>query len=235
MDVGPARFGLGVGQDWAQQDWTLGGNAKLSGQHLIAEADYVFAGGMEGSVLGYFGRYSTDMRRHYMNGAVVDGSTGRPDAEAFALRLRLDFKDVAQLAGFGISPYGVYSWSRTELDAYSETGGGFPASYGASHWTVNDLRFGVAGSRTIDASTSLRLGFELAHRFEGTTNGVNGSVIGLWDFSLPGDKVNQNWARLMVDVDRRLTDSMMLTLGASTATSGGDATWAVTAGLRAAF
>ncbi|MBU1666511.1 MAG: HAF repeat-containing protein, partial [Gammaproteobacteria bacterium] len=68
-DIGTTRIGLGVGQGWERQDWSLGGGAKLDGQHLIAEVDNAFGNGLEAGVTAYYGRFGTEMRRHYMNGA----------------------------------------------------------------------------------------------------------------------------------------------------------------------
>jgi len=234
-DIGTIRIGLGVGQGWERQDWSLGGGAKLDGQHLIAEIDNAFGNGLEGSVTAYYGRFDGELRRHYMNGASVDTSTGQPDVESTALRLRLDWKDVAKLGRFSLSPYAAYTWLETRLDAYTETGGGFPAQFAASKWTVNDLRLGVAAKTALSSASDLRLGLELAHRFEGDTHGVNGQAIGLWSFSLPGERVKQDWVRATVDLDHRLSDSTALTFGANAATNGGDASWGVTAGLRANF
>jgi hypothetical protein len=52
---------------------------------------------------------------------------------------------------------------------------------------------------------------------------------------LPGQSTRQNWARTTIDIDHRLTNSTLLTFGANLATPGGDATWGVTAGVRATF
>lgn len=235
--IGHTRFGLGVGQNWAKQDWSLGGGAEYDGQHVIAEVGNTFANGMEGSVLAYYGRFDSELRRNYMNGAAVDTSSGTPDAESTALRLRVDWKDVAKLGQFSLSPYAAYTWMETKLDAYTETGGGFPAQFAASKWTTNDLRLGAAAKTALNAATDLRLGLEAAHRFEGDTNGSSGSAIGLpgLAFNLPGQKVKQTWARATLDVDHRLSDTTVLTFGANAATSGGDASWGVTAGVRANF
>lgn len=73
------------------------------------------------------------------------------------------------------------------------------------------------------------------HRFDDSTNGVNGQVIGLWSFGLPGQQVKRTWARVTADVDHRLSNTTALTFGANAATSGGDASWGVMAGLRANF
>ncbi len=236
-DIGSTRLGLGVGQAWARQDWSLDGSARLDGQYLIAEVDHAFNNGPEASVLGLYGRFGTRLDRRYTNGAAVDSSIASPDATATALRLRLDWKNVAQLASFGLSPYAAYSWGNTRVKGYTETGGGFPAQFAANQSTVHDLRLGVAAKTALSGASDLRLGLEAAHRFEDNINGANGQALGLpgLSFSLPGQTQKQNWMRAIVDVDHRLSNATALTFGASAATTGGDATWGVTAGLRASF
>lgn len=234
-DIGSARLGVGVGTARARQDWSLGGGAKYDGQYLIAEAANAFWGGMEGSLTGYYGRFDAQLNRHYLNGANVDTSTGKPDATSTALRARFDWKDAAKLGQFSLSPYAAYTWLETKLDAYTETGGGFPAQFAAATWRTNDLRVGAAAKTALSAATDLRLGLEAVHRLDDSTNGVSGQVVDLWGFSLPGESVRQTWARATADVDHRLSHTTMLTFGANAATSGGDTTWGMTAGLRASF
>jgi probable HAF family extracellular repeat protein len=234
-DVGSARFGAGVGKAWARQDWSLGGGAEYDGQYLVAEAANAFGNGMEASLTGYYGRFDTQLRRNYRNGAAVDRSHGRPDAKSAALRARLDWKDAAQAGPFSLSPYAAYTRMETRLDAYTETGGGFPVAYGASKWKTDDLRAGLAARMALSAATDLRLAGEIVHRFDDDTGGVNGQVLGLWRFSLPGQKTKQNWARAMADVDHRFRDGSVLTVGANLGSPGGDASWGVTVGYRASF
>ena len=64
---------------------------------------------------------------------------------------------------------------------------------------------------------------------------ANGQVIGLWNFALPGQSTNQTWARTSVDLDHRLSKTALITVGANLASTGGDAPWGVTAGVRASF
>ena len=163
----------------------------------------------------------------------MDTSAGRPDAQSTALRL--DWKDVARAGGFALSPYAAYTWMETKLVAYTETGGGFPVGYAAAKWRTDDLRLGVAARTALNPATDLRLGLEAVHRLDASTDGVNGQVIGLWSFTLPGQKTDQTWARLTADVDHRLSNATALTFGATAASNGGDATWGLTAGLRANF
>jgi len=234
-DINSARIGLGIGTAHAQQDWPLGGNARYNGPYLIAEFANAFTNRMEISITGYYGGFDTNLERNYRNGANVDSSTGKPDATATALRARFDWKDVVHLGQFGLSPYAAYTWSVTKLDAYTEIGGGFPSQFAPATWDTNDLRLGIAAKTVLSAITDLRLGIEAVHRFEESTSGVNGQVIGLGIFSLPGQHMTQTWARAMVDLDYRLSNTFALTFGASAASRGGDADWGLTAGLRASF
>ena len=236
-DIGSTRLGLGVGQVQARQDWSLNGSARLDGQYLIAEMDHAFENGLEGSVLGLYGRFNTQLNRHYMNGVAVDNSSASPNAHSSALRLRLDWKNVAQFAAFSLSPYVAYTWLETKVDAYTETGGGFPAAFDASTSHSNGSRIGVAGKTALSPATDLKLSLEAVHSFESNGSGVSGQAVGLpsLSFSLPGRALKQDWVRAIVDLDHRLSSTSVVTLSANGASTGGDASWGVSVGYRAAF
>jgi len=234
-DFSTARIGAGVGQTWSRQTWSLGGGAKYDGQYLVVEAANAFDNGMEGSVLGYYARFNTDLRRNYMNGAAVDSSTATPQATSTALRLRLDWKNLAKLANFSFSPYLAYTRAETRLDAYTETGGGFPALYDATTTRSTDLRLGLSAKRTFFYTTDVNLSLEAAHRFEHNVGAVNGEIIGLGSFSVSGQAVKQDWVRAILDVDHRLTDKSALVMSIKSATAGKDASWGISLGYRVAF
>jgi len=199
------------------------------------EGAKAFENGLQPSIIGYFGRFDSTMARHYMNGAMVDSSGARANSNAYAVSAKLEWKDAETIGRFSLSPYAAYTWSQSKLDAYTETGGSFPASFEASTWTTNDIRVGSAARTALSPSTHLRLGAEIVHRFENNTSGVNGQVTGLWGFSLPGQSITQTWTRAMVDVDHRITDRVALTAGSSVSSTGSDASWILSAGLRANF
>lgn len=234
QDIGNTRIGAGVGYASARQDWALGGSAKFTSQYFIAEAATRIGNSYEASLLGYYGKVSTELNRNYQNGAAVDTSSAQPDADAIALRARLDWKNAATLGRFSLSPYAIYSWMKTSLDAYTETGGGFPATYAAATWRSSDLRLGAAGKAVLSESTDLRIGLEAAHRFDDSTNGVSGTANSL-PFNLQGADIDQTWARVTVDADHRFSSSTVLSVGANAASSGGDPSWGVTAGIRTRF
>lgn len=230
-DIGSARWGVGLGQAWSRQDRPLGGKTTFDGQYLIAEVANDFRDGVQASLTAFYGRFDAQLRRNYINGG-VDSSTGRPDAESVALRVRLDWKDAGKLGAFALSPYAAYTWSETGLDAYTETGGGLPASFYASTWHVSDVHIGASAARPLSANTDLRLSLTLAHRFDSNTGSIAGP-----SFNVVGQFQEQTRGIATVDVDHRLSPSTALTLGASASGSddGDSWGWGVTAGLRARF
>lgn len=234
-DIGATRFGLGVGQAWSRQGWSQGGSARVDGQYLIAEAASDLGGGVEASLLGYYGRFSTDLKRNYQNGAATDTSKGTPDATSAALRLRTDWKDAFVLAATRFSPYAAYTWTDSHIDGYTETGGAFPARFDATTQRSQDVRLGVAASAPLAASTDLRVAVEAAHRLDETVSDTSGEVLGLWHFSVAGQKTTQNWSRLLLDLDHRLGKTSLLNASLSASTSGGDASWGASLGYRASF
>jgi outer membrane autotransporter protein len=170
-----------------------------------------------------------------MNGANIDSSSASPDATATAVRARLDWLNAAHVGAFGLSPYAVYSWTRTSLDGYTETNGGFPAAFAQSRLITSEARAGAAARWPMSSATDLRLALEGVHRFNGETNDVDGQVVDLFSFNLPGQELKRNWARALVDVDYRITPASMIVLSANGASSGADASWGVSAQYRMVF
>ncbi|KXS54575.1 MAG: extracellular repeat-containing protein, HAF family [Marinobacter sp. T13-3] len=234
-DIGNTRVGIGVGQSWAEQDWSLGGSADYDGQYVFVEAVHQFANGFQPSILAMAGDYDTELKRNYQNGGVIDRSEGSPDADTKAVRLRADWKDLVTLGQAGISPYGAYTWMHSHLDGYTEEGGGFPTRYDSSDWYTSDLRLGAATHYTFNDQTSLRFALEGVRRLDEDTGSTSGEILGLSSFDVAGVDVEQNWARALVDVDYQVNPSLLLTAGANAASSGDHASWGLTAGLQSQF
>jgi hypothetical protein len=208
---------------------TLGANARFNGHYVLAEAASEFGDGFEGSPLGHRDHFDIDGRRDYINGIDIDTSTSDHDATSTAARARLDWKDAAHLGHVQVSSYAMYSWTNSKLDAHSERGGGFPGAFGASEWITREARLGVAGTVTHSSSTGLRIAIEAIHRFESESDSINGKVIDLFRIALPGERLKTNWDRALVDLDYRISDASFIWLGANGASSGGDASWGLTA------
>lgn len=230
QDIGNTRLGIGIGQQSVRQAPATGGSSRYDGQSLVVEAAHAFANGIQPSITGYVGRFSTQLSRGYLNGATPDSSNASPKAATSALRLRLDFKNIAEVNGLSFSPYVAYTRENIRLDPYTETGGGFPAQFSASTWRIDNIRIGSAARIALSDSTDLRIGMEAVHNISNTGTGVTGNVIGLWGFAQSGQKTSQNGIRFMVDADHRISPSTALTFGVNASTST-DSTWGATTGL----
>ena len=234
-DLGPVRLGLGLGKAKARQDWNLGSRSTTEGEYLLGEAAFKMGAHWQGSVLGYSGRFDVDSQRRYYNGTAIHTSSARPDAKVSALRARLDWKDAVQVAGFGVSPYAAYTWTKTRLDGYTEHGGGFPSRFDRSDWSTRDLRLGAAFARGIGARNDLSVSLEAVRRLDKIASGTRGEIIDLFGFDLPGRALDRDWGQVLVDFDHRFANGSVLGLGARGASSGGEADWGVSAGYRLAF
>jgi uncharacterized protein with beta-barrel porin domain len=207
-------------------------------QLSLVEAARAFESGWQASALVSHGRFDARFDRRYMNGGAVDASRGEPGLRNTALRLRADWRDAARLGGFALSPYLAYTRIDTRQGAYTETGGGFPASYGAVRSRSDDLRLGVTVTTTISTATALRLALEANHRIDDSTDNGRAQTVdllGLWRFELPGERTKRDWLRLTADIDHRLSDKSLVTVGANAATDGGDPAWGLTIGWRMTF
>jgi hypothetical protein len=238
-DVAGYRIGAGVGSTNTNQDWDLGGSARYTGEYLLAEVDREFAtaGGstLQASLLVYHATFNTTLNRAYASGAGIDVSTGRPDLKASAVKARLDWKNATTMGAFSVSPYSTLTVTRAKVAGYTEAGGAFPAVYAPTTTKTTDLRIGAAFSGKIAEKTTLHTQIEAVHQFQNSTGGINGEVTGLYAFSLPGQKLTQNWARITMDVDYALTPSTVLTAGFNAATKGNSSSAGITLGIRAAF
>lgn len=231
-DVGVVRLGLGIGLSRVWQSWQLGGDARLDGQYLVAEAASAIGDNLISSATGYFGRFSGDLQRNYLNGATVDRSTGQTSADATGLRIRLDGRSRDLFASIGLSGYIAYTWTSTALDAYIETGGGFPAAFPDTTLRNNEVSLGVSVRRSIAHATDLRVTLDGGRRFDRTEHGGSGEVVGLWHFDLPsGGTVRTNWGRLMFDLDHRISASSIVGANAY----GGNVGWGLSVNWRGTF
>ncbi|MCH7226029.1 autotransporter domain-containing protein [Haloferula sp. A504] len=229
--------GLGVGQSWVSQDLLLGGETELDGQYVLGELSFratdtpfIF------TLTGAYGSWDADVDRNYFNGGLINTSFGKTDVTSSALRLRADWLDAAQLLGFGISPKLEYTVTRTESDAYTEVGGGFPATFNSQSQTIHQLRYGLTAARPVLQEKGLvRVRAEGVHRFDDSDARTTGTVLGLGPFNLAGRSVKQDWFLFGVDFDYAVTDAITLTSGLSTATSGQDPVFGATLGALFSF
>ncbi len=220
-DFGLWRLGGGVGASQVNQDLQLAGRSRLNGQHAYLEADYQLGKGLIASVSGFYGAWSADINRHYMNAGVVDASSGSTDVQATAGRVRLDWLNLAQLGSVSLSPFVAYSHIQTRANGYSESGGGFAAQFDTYRQTLRDTRLGVTAMLPVANQTELRLSAEAIN--QSRSNDQLNAAIGGVVVPVSSQQYQENQARFGAEIDHRLSKqsvinaSMHLTAGSQAA------------------
>ncbi len=218
-DLGLAEVGLGknygsfqinvsLGQTWAKQTLALNGDAKVDGTYLLAEALVPVAGNLW-AVLGGYGHWGdADLKRGYLNAGAQDYSSAKPGVDTWGLRARLELDKSYRVVGADLSPYADLSYSEARLDAYTESGGGFPARFDASTDKATELRLGVNADKPLANGMNLFGTLEAAHRFEQSGARTSGEMIGLFAFSLDGQHNKQDWLRVGAGVEGKLAEGI---------------------------
>jgi len=224
-DVAPGvRIGFGGGYGKIDRDLPLGGKASANGYHLVGEVDVTPAGTpLTLSLLGYYANWDLDLSRAYANGAATDISTAHPGAESWAIRARADWRDALKLGGLvGISPYLAYTHSHTGIDAYTETGGGFPVTVAQSGRSGDETRLGTTASLPVAAVARLAVSGEWIHRFDNGAFAISGAMVGgLAPFAFATAADPADWGRVGIDLDIRTSASSLLSLSGHAVGGGG--------------
>ncbi|MBN9054694.1 MAG: autotransporter domain-containing protein [Rhizobiales bacterium] len=207
------------------QAMALGGKAALSAGYVKAEAlAQLYAtgnGGLWGAVTASAMWGHADMERNYLNGGLVDTSYGSTDTSGYGLRGRLQWENAVDY----VSPYADLSYVRGCFDAYSETGGGFPASFGKLCDGSTELRYGFDVAYPLSSEFRVIGTLEGVHRFEGRSANVTGAVPGLYAFDLGSVAYKQNWLRAGAGFEADIAGSTLSLMGNVTSRSQGTKAW----------
>ena len=195
-DFGVVQVNGAVGASHLTQNTLLGGSTEIAATYAKFEALSPLVKAGNGMVwlavtgVGMFG-HADITRNYYVNGGLVDSSHGDSDIAGGGIRARLQWENALP----HVSPYGEVAWSGACLDAYTESGGTFDASFDRQCASSTEARIGI--DATIPVTPSLRLTgtLEGVHRFEGGNGAVSGEVIGIGSFSLSGVSGQESWLR----------------------------------------
>ena len=215
-------FGVAGGHAVQNADLDLGGSSATKGDFFIAELDYRPEGTQWiVSLLGMVGSWESKTNRGYTNGPSIDFSNGVADTITRSARFRVDAPAVATFGGFGFAPFASYTVTQTVVGAYTETGGGFPASFNEQEHNATEARLGVTASRDLSEKTKLLLSVEGIHRFDGVGPSLTGQdITGGVSFDLPGTAPRADCVRFGFDVDHKLSADTLLNISAHASTVG---------------
>lgn len=224
-------FGL-TGLD---QNTLLGGRNDIDANYvkleMLTPVAATGAGGLWFAATGTALWGSADIRRNYIgNGGSVESSFGQTDVEGYGIRGRLQWEDLAP----GVSPYGELSYARACLDAYTESGGAFPAAFNELCGTATEARYGIDFRAPVSGQFHLISTLEGVHRFQDSGPNVTGQVIGLAAFNLGAANYRQDWLRAGAGFEFDIAGSTLSVMGNAT-TNGESANAWVAANWRVTF
>lgn len=173
-------------------------------------------GGIQLHAVGLLANLDNEIERGYLNGSGLDKSKGSPDGTMTGLLVRAGWKSLLD-ENTSVIPFASYSWTEVEIDAYAETGGGFPAQFDSRKDTAEVLKLGIEGEKRVCQSASLWGQVAFGHRIDNDSDGITGSVIGLMDFTLPGYDLDEDWLEADLGVKWQVSEgvSVMLTAGSA--------------------
>ncbi|MBP6748220.1 MAG: autotransporter domain-containing protein [Xanthomonadaceae bacterium] len=233
-NVGDAHIAFGVGGTRTRQDGLLGGRTDLDGRFANASVSFPIASSLRGNVSVSRGWFDGALRRRYVNGSAIDMSQARPDARTSAVDARVDWRIATNAESLTWTPYLAYTWMRTDVDPYTETGGGFPAAYDRLTDDTQHARLGVSAERAW-RRMSLQLTLEAVHRMDEGPTATRGHVVGLYDFAAPIDSAERTWGGINLSAQIPIGERGILGLDAQGASAGDDAQWSVGASYRLRF
>jgi len=139
-----------------------------------------------------------NVHRHYANAGVVDESHGSTSNPTTGGSVRLDWVNAFTPARVQISPYTKLTLSRSKVDAFSENGGAYPATYSSRTETTTEQTLGVNLTRPLTKKLTALATVEGTHRFQKWGAPLDGSVPGLSNFTVAGERFRQDWLRVTV-------------------------------------
>ncbi|MBP7566254.1 MAG: autotransporter domain-containing protein [Burkholderiaceae bacterium] len=226
---------LALGMVRSTQQLHLDGRAHHRSTYVVPEFIRRMPSGLVLSASGYYARGSSRIARSYLNAGLPDSSVGEPGIRTGAVRLRVDAPQAFGVAGWAATPYGSLTASRTRTDAYTESGGGFPARWSARAMSERIVRLGVDGERTMGADARLTLRLEAARRVGGTAGAVvSGEALGLFAFDRAVGRGAPSWMRAGAGMNWRLGEGWV-DASVNVTTAGGATTGWVAANYRIGF
>ena len=229
-------LGIAAGHASLNQDLLFGGSASISGNYLLAEADYRLADKESiVSLVLVHGNYDADTTRGYATGSGNDTSSGSTGLKTSSARLRLDGPAQKFISAVSATPFISYTATRTTADAYAEAGGSFPASFGAQAHTAQEGRLGVTAKYVASPSTTLLFTAEWIHRFDDAGSGLTATSSTMGTLTAAGIAPTADQARFGFDIDHKLSADTLLNFSVHATGTGPSSDVSAALSLRRAF
>ena len=196
-NTGPIQANLSLGRTAAHQRTPLSGFTDFEGTYLVTD----FIGNvpetpLTATLTGFHQLGDLRSNRGYLNAGTPETSTGSTNSQNTGGGVRIDWGDAILWRGLHLTPYTKFTAVRTNLNAFSESGGTYPATFSSHQDTIREQATGINLAYELTKSTALLATLEGVHRFEKKGSPWEGKVTGLSSFSVSGDRYHRDWVRM---------------------------------------
>ncbi len=212
------RYGIAYGRTTGTSKLLYEGKNKIDGYYFVFDTDIRLPIELPiYTTLSFmYGKNDLDIKRGYENAGSIDYSEAKTDQKMQALKLRIQW----QSEKYFIHPYIEYSYASVTTNAYTETSGGFPASFNKSKESINDIRVGFDSNFKLNEKNKIITSLEGIHRMEKESNGISGTLIGFNSFNLAKEEYKQNWVKATLGIQSTShVGEFTLTLNSTTKSS----------------
>ena len=206
--MGNVQVNISLGQTWAKQTLGMNGKGNIDGSYLAGESLIPLHRNVWATLGGYASWGNADIRRGYLNAGAPDSSFAEAETVTWGIRARLDWEKSYRVANADFSPYVDLSHVEAKLGSYTERGGGFPAHINAHTEKATELRAGVNATHLLGNGVQILGTLEAAHRMERRSTGISGQVVGLFNFDIAGNELQQDWLRAGMGIEGKLADGI---------------------------
>ena len=229
------RLGLGLGESQTSINKKNISKHSLNGKYLYAELgitpiydDVVF------TFSGLAGRSKSTLGRYYANVGTYDLSEGSPDIDSLSFKFRTDWLNAFTLEDFSISPSFSITNHKTVIDAYTETGGGFPSNYDKQIKKITEIKLGLSATKRID-NGSVRILLDRYEEIDRNNSRISGEVLDWMAFDLEDTSAQSDRTRIGFEIDKNLDKDFLLSFLASASSINGDLDKAAAISLKYGF
>ncbi len=193
---GALQSALALGRAFSRHELGGGGFTRFESSYAFGELIGAIPGTpLTATVTGLYQFGEMDSSRAYLNGAQWEYSRGEADTRTVAGGVRIDWVDALSWRGLLATPFTKCSLMNTQVGAFSEVGGTFPAVFSKRSDNICEQSLGVTLSYEAAKTVRIRAIFEGVHRFDQRAADGEAGFATLPSLRIRGEKFLQNWFR----------------------------------------
>lgn len=203
-------IGMGVVAGYSDIDTYRGGSNRTTSKGVQFLSTHEGENGLRLYGVATIASLDISNNRHYLNGGGIDSSKGKSDGIGYGVAAKAGYEfAVPHMSSLSFMPYAEIDLSRVNMDAYTETRGGFPAHVKAQNKGYVASRLGGEVSHALRDDLTLRGRMAWGHRYSDGGTAVS-TIAGITN-SFDVDAGDRNWADVGAGVNWQINDRTTVT------------------------